>query len=212
MTAINDERKDNDTPWQAAFVDMLPTIEQKLRFAFWRLEPEAREESIAESVARSLLAYCRLHEQGRAAVATPASLAGFSARQVRCGRLAAGRMNRKEPLSRYGQLNNGIKVEQLNGNWIDMLVDDKRAPVADQVAAKMDFRVVRNVVSNDEADRPGHGIRLLDVGSCAKVWGDGKSHQPVAAVTGGVLGQVSRGGCCRSCMTRCTAYRATARS
>ena len=47
-------------------------------------------------------------------------------------------MNGKEPLSRYAQLNNGIQIEQLHGNWLDLLVEDKRASVPDQVAAKID--------------------------------------------------------------------------
>ena len=47
-------------------------------------------------------------------------------------------MNGKEPLSRYAQLGNGIQVEQTHGKWIDMLVEDKRASVPDQVAAKLD--------------------------------------------------------------------------
>ena len=47
-------------------------------------------------------------------------------------------MNGKEPLSRYAQIGNGIQVEQTQGKWIDALVEDKRASVADQVAAKMD--------------------------------------------------------------------------
>jgi len=46
-------------------------------------------------------------------------------------------MNGKEPLSRYAQIGNRIQVEP-PGKWIDMLVEDKRAPVPDQVAAKMD--------------------------------------------------------------------------
>ena len=47
-------------------------------------------------------------------------------------------MNGKEPLSRYAQVGNGIQVEQRPGNWLDLLVEDKRASVPDQVAAKMD--------------------------------------------------------------------------
>jgi DNA-binding NarL/FixJ family response regulator len=47
-------------------------------------------------------------------------------------------MNGKEPLSRYAQLGNGMRIEQLQGNWIDEMVEDKRASVTDQVAAKMD--------------------------------------------------------------------------
>ena len=47
-------------------------------------------------------------------------------------------MNGKEPLSRYGQISNDIRVECQPGDWIDTLVEDKRAAVADQVAAKLD--------------------------------------------------------------------------
>jgi hypothetical protein len=47
-------------------------------------------------------------------------------------------MNGKEPLSRYAQIGNGIKIEP-HGEWIELLVEDKRAAVPDQVAAKMDI-------------------------------------------------------------------------
>ena len=136
MIAFNNER--NETNWQSRFVAMLPEIQQKLRLAFCRLDPEAREDAIAEGVVHTLLAYLRLHEQGRAEVATPSSLAWYSSRQVKRGRPAAGRMNSKEPLSRYAQISNDIEVERLPNNWIDAMVEDKRAPVVDQVAAKMD--------------------------------------------------------------------------
>jgi len=137
MIAINDKRQNNETTWQSSFVAMLPEIEQKLRLAFCRLDPDAREDAIEEGVVHSLLAYVRLDEQGRAEVATPSSLAWYSSRHVKRGRPAGGRMNGKEPLSRYGQISNDIEVEP-HGNWIDMLVDDKRASVEDQVAAKLD--------------------------------------------------------------------------
>ena len=47
-------------------------------------------------------------------------------------------MNGKEPLSRYAQIGNGIQIEPTHGKWIEMLVEDKRASVPDQVAAKID--------------------------------------------------------------------------
>ena len=134
---INDER--NETNWQQSFVTMLPEIQQKLRLAFCRLDPEAREDAIEEGIVHSLLAYLRLHEQGRAEVATASSLAWYSSRHVKRGRPSAGSMNGKEPLSRYAQIGNGIQIEP-PGKWIDMLVEDKRATVPDQVAAKMDVR------------------------------------------------------------------------
>ena len=48
MIAFNNEQ--NDITWQASFVAMLPEIEQKLRLAFCRLDPEAREDAIEEGV------------------------------------------------------------------------------------------------------------------------------------------------------------------
>jgi len=136
MNSINNEP--NETTWQSNFVAMLPEIKQKLRLAFFRLRAESREDAIDEGVVHSLLAYLRLHEQGRARAATPSSLAWYSSRQVKRGRPAVGRMNGKEPLSRYGQISNEIKVDRLPSKWIDAIIQDKRASVADQVAAKMD--------------------------------------------------------------------------
>src|SRR3979490_142023 len=136
MIPFNKEQ--NQTTWQPSFVAMLPEIEQKLGLAFCRLDPEAREDAIEEGVVHCLLAYIRLHDQGRAEVATPSSLAWYSSLAGKRGRPAAGRMNGKDPLSRYSQLGRGIQVERLHSNWIDAFVQDKRAPVADQVAAKMD--------------------------------------------------------------------------
>jgi hypothetical protein len=125
---------------------MLPEIQQRLRRAFRNLDPASRDESVAEGVVHCLLAYARLHERGRAQVATASTLAFYAARQVRRGRPAAGRMNGKEPLSRYAKVRNGYQIERLHNysarqdRWIDMLVEDKRASVADQVAARMDVR------------------------------------------------------------------------
>src|SRR5438046_7938481 len=120
MIAINNEQ--NETTWQSNFTAMLPLIQQKLRLAFCRLDPEAREDAIEEGVVHSLLAYVRLDEQGRAKVATPSSLAWFSSRHVRRGRPAGGRMNGKEPLSRYGQISNDIEIERQPDNWIEAMV------------------------------------------------------------------------------------------
>jgi hypothetical protein len=136
MIAFSNEHSEPN--WQSNFVAMLPEIEQKLRLAFCRLNPEAREDAMGEAVVHSLLAYVRLVEQGRPEVATASSLAWYSSRHVKRGRPAGGRMNGKEPLSRYGQISNDIDVDRQSSNWIDAIVEDKRAPVADQVAAKLD--------------------------------------------------------------------------
>ena len=138
MIAINNERNGNETSWQTRFVTMLPEIQQRLRQAFRHLDAEAREDSIEEAIVHSLLSYSRLHERGRAESASPSSLAWYATLQVKRGRPAGSRMNGKEPLSRYAQLGNGIRIEQMQSNWIDEMVEDKRASITDQVAAKMD--------------------------------------------------------------------------
>ena len=140
MIAFNTESQHTASDWQTAFVAMLPEIKRWLRLAFCRLAAEAREDAMAEGIAHCLLAYVRLHEQGRTEVATASSLAWYSSRQIRRGRPAVGRMNSKDPLSRYAQVGSGNRFERQNGEWIDKLAEDKRASVPDQVAAKMDVR------------------------------------------------------------------------
>jgi hypothetical protein len=142
MIAFNNER--NEITWQHSFVDMLPEIQQRLRHAFRHLDADSRDESIDEGVVHCLFTYARLHERGRTGTVTASTLAWYATLQVKRGRPAAGRMSCREPLSRYAQLGKGINVERLNAyskkheEWIDTLVEDKRASVVDQVAAKMD--------------------------------------------------------------------------
>jgi hypothetical protein len=137
MIAVNKSVADKPD-WQTEFVAMLPELEHRLRHNFRFLDPESREEAVREGIAHSLFAFVRLHDRGRAHVASASTLAFYACRKVRRGRPAAGRMNGKEPLSRYAQLRNGIQVEPHDTEWIELLVADKKAAVADQVAAKID--------------------------------------------------------------------------
>jgi hypothetical protein len=129
---------ENNSDWQTYFSAMLPEIESRLRTAFRQLDPASREEAIAEGVAHTILACVRLQERSLLGIASPSTLVWYSARQVKRGRPATGRINSKEPLSRYAQLTNAIKVERLPHTWLAAIVADKRAPIADQVAAKLD--------------------------------------------------------------------------
>jgi hypothetical protein len=138
MIAINNERQDIEPNWQSSFVAMLPEIERRLRRKFRQFSPESREDAVAEGVIHSLLSYVRLVEQCRADSISPSNLAWYATLAVKRGRPAGNRMNGKEPLSRYAQVGNGIQVEQRHGNWMELMVEDKRASVPDQVAAKLD--------------------------------------------------------------------------
>jgi hypothetical protein len=138
MIALNTESQTNASDWQTEFINMLPEITRWLRLSFRRLGPEAREDAIEEGVIHSLLSYSRLHSKGRTEQANASSLAWYAVRAVKRGRPAVGRMNSKEPLSRYAQVGSKIRFERRNGEWIDTLVQDKRASVPDLVAAKLD--------------------------------------------------------------------------
>ena len=140
MIAVHNERQNNESNWQQEFVDILPEIRKWLQLAFRQLGPEAREDAIEEGIVHTLLSYARLHGKGRAEHANASSLAWYAVRAVKRGRPAVGRMNGKEPLSRYAQVGRGIRFERQNGEWIDKLAEDKRASVPDQVAAKIDVR------------------------------------------------------------------------
>jgi hypothetical protein len=130
--------------WQTSFLSLLPEIQQRLRLAFRQRDAAAREEAISDGVVLCLLAYLRLHEQGRAEKVTASNLAWYAAKQIRSGRSAGCRLNSKEPLAVYAQQRRGIRVEQLHAKnsdeqaWIDALIQDPRSTVLDHVAAKLD--------------------------------------------------------------------------
>lgn len=130
--------------WQTGFIPLLPEIKERLRLAFRQRDAAAREEAISDGVVLCLLAYLRLHEQGRADKVTASNLAWYAAKQIRSGRSAGCRLNSKEPLAVYAQQRRGIRVEHMRSNdhseqtWIDALIQDQRSTVLDHVAAKLD--------------------------------------------------------------------------
>lgn len=140
MIRYHDKNERVVSDWQQAFVTLLPELQRRLRKEFWQLGSDACDEAVDEAVAHSVIAFERLDQQGRTCVATVRSLACFSARQVRHGRPAAGRANCRDVLSRYAQVGHNFEIDRTQGQWIDQVVLDKRAQVADLVAAKLDVR------------------------------------------------------------------------
>jgi hypothetical protein len=124
--------------WQDRFVALLPALQRRLQRNFRHLDPASREEAVAEAMALCVLAYVRLEERNRTHVASASTLAWYATRQVNLGRTAAGRLNKKEPLSRYAHVMNGISVQ--HDEWVDHLIDNPRWDVAEQVAVRLDAR------------------------------------------------------------------------
>src|SRR5205085_2152920 len=126
------------------FIRVLPQIERQLAYAFRDLDEEAQEEAVQEGVVNCCVAYERLVRQGRIEFAFPSALGRFAIKRIKGGRMIGTRRNVWDPLSRYCQLQKGCKVEQLgklsrqHGEWIQVMVEDRRTPVPDQAAFRID--------------------------------------------------------------------------
>ncbi len=134
----------NDTTPHDKFLAMLPAIRRQAKLAFRSAKTEAKEELIAEVVANAFTAYVRLVERGKEDVACPTPLAWYAIRQVRTGRRVGSKLNVRDVSSHYAQVAKGIVVERLDqfsqqeGEWREVLVEDRHAGPAETAAARID--------------------------------------------------------------------------
>lgn len=123
----------------------MPTIERQANRAFRLLTTSEREELIAEVIANAYCAYQRLAERGKADLAYASPLAGYAIKQVRSGRRVGTALNANDVTSPHSQRVKALKVEQLDaieeadGRWQAIVVEDKTAGPADIAAIRMDF-------------------------------------------------------------------------
>ncbi len=131
--------------WHDGFLDLLPTIQKFARIAFRCRNIEAQEEAVQETIANALVAYVRLVEQGKEDIVFAGPLVRYAVAQVRCGRRVAARLNIRDVLSEYCQRSKAIVVERLDqfnahdGEWQEILVEDKRVTPADLAASRIDY-------------------------------------------------------------------------
>ena len=77
---------------------MMPAIALHARVSFRQLNPEAKQEAVAECLANAMVAYVRLHQLGKVAIAYPTVLARYAVAQVREGRTVGTPLNCKDVL------------------------------------------------------------------------------------------------------------------
>lgn len=87
-------RKKPAPAWHAGFLKLLPQIERYADAALRKLPAETREDLVQEAVANAMVAYVRLFESGKIAVAYATPLAMFAVRQIREGRQSTERSRR----------------------------------------------------------------------------------------------------------------------
>ena len=131
--------------WHAGFLAMLPVIRSYARSAFAGRDPEARQELVQEVISNAMMAYVRLFQQGRVALAYPTVLAMYGIAQVREGRRVGGKLNVKDVTSVHCQRQKGVVVERLDhfdeeeNSWREILIEDRRAGPADTAIVRIDF-------------------------------------------------------------------------
>jgi DNA-directed RNA polymerase specialized sigma24 family protein len=124
---------------------MLPKIRSYARTAFGHLDPDSREDAVEETIANAAVAFARLVRRGKAQKAFPTVLAHYAITQVRQGRRVGSRLRIGEVLSSYAQRKKGFVVQRLDRfdreteEWLEVILEDHRTPVPDQVAFRIDF-------------------------------------------------------------------------
>jgi len=135
------------SPWHERFLAMLPAIQAQAKFAFRRLNPEAREDAIQETIANALVAFVRLVQREKLDIAYPTALTRFAVAQIHDGRRVGNRLNVRDVLSPYAQQEKDIRVERLDrfdekdNEWVEAVVEDHRTPIPEQVMFRCDFPI-----------------------------------------------------------------------
>ncbi len=166
------------TSWQEGFLQMLPLIEKQARVTFRDLDAEAREDAVAEVVANAMVAYRRLHERGELQRAFASALTRFAVAQYKDGRRTGTSQNSRDVFSQKAKRKAGYEMLSLGapgenvGEWTECLIDQKRTPIPDQVAFRMDVPRWLNTQTPRNAkiaERLAMGYSIRDVAREFKV-------------------------------------------
>jgi len=145
VTCHRNSHLDRIPAWHRRFMALMPAIRRSAEFSFRTLRPDVRRDMVDEAVVNALAAFARLVERGKEDVALPSSLSEYAVKQVRQGREVGNRLNAKDVSSRYAQQRKGFQVERLeqfdagDGEWKEVLIEDRRATPADIAASRIDF-------------------------------------------------------------------------
>lgn len=127
------------------FLAILPALQTTFRFAFRRFRPEEREDALQEATASAFAAFVRLWERGRQQAALPTPLARYALCHWFAGRRLGTSLNLRDVSSPYAHRRRAIRLERLNRydareeTWCDLVIEDRRTPVPDQAAFRIDF-------------------------------------------------------------------------
>ncbi len=131
--------------WHGRFLALLPAVLRQARIAFRSLDPERREDALAEVVANVFTAYARLAELGKEDLAFATPMARYAIRRFRDGRYVGSKFNSRDVSSRHCQRTKNIEVQSFHrfdptdGKWREIVVEDKNATPAAVAMTRIDF-------------------------------------------------------------------------
>ena len=126
-------------------MEMVPAIQKQAAAAFRYLDPESRQEAVAEVLANCAVAVARLAELGKLQIVYRTPLANFAIRQVRSGRRVGAKLNVHDLTSVHAKNMKQLVVERLDyfdevdGVWKEILIEDRNATPAELAAFQRDF-------------------------------------------------------------------------
>ena len=131
--------------WHELFMEMVPAIQKRAAAAFRYLDPESRQEAVAEVLANCAVAVARLAELGKLQIVYRTPLANFAIRQVRSGRRVGAKLNVHDLTSVHAKNMKQLVVERLDyfvevdWVWKEILIEDRNATPAELAASRIDF-------------------------------------------------------------------------
>ena len=137
--------KKSTPAWHKAFMSMMPAIKAQAKFAFRKLNAEAREEAVQAVICNACFAYSRLVELKKTELAFPGTLAKYAVAQVCSGRNVGGNLNACDVSSQYCRKRKRLILERLDKfdkeqeAWEEALVESKRAGPAETAVIRLDF-------------------------------------------------------------------------
>ena len=139
MIALAQPRPADRPAGQTKFLAMLPVITRSASLAFRSLDAEAREEAMAEVMANAYVAFARLTELDKTDLAFPTVLALYGIRQYWDGRRVGTKANRHDAYAQPARLPREYLGTPQDQGWKEPLIDNRRSPVPDQAAFRIDF-------------------------------------------------------------------------
>jgi hypothetical protein len=138
----------SSSDWQTGFLNILPAVQTHAKIRFRRLPADRREDAIQETIAAACATYQMAAAQGKLPVVSPSTLADFAVRHVRTGRHVGGHQDAaKDVMSPACQRRHGVRVQSeyairsgdCNDRWKEVLIADRKVPVPDLAAFRVDF-------------------------------------------------------------------------